>query len=57
MKEDVWLARKIEAWYRSAYATIKEAGGYPEEVLETMPAELIITMARNDIHLVYKGDK
>lgn len=57
MKEEEWLARKIEAWYRSAFATIKEAGGYPEAILEIMPADLIITMARNGIHLVYKGEK
>lgn len=55
MTDDVWLARKIEAWYRSLYSAAWRAGGNPDLMLEAMPTDLIITMARNNIHLVYKG--
>ncbi|MDB4378651.1 hypothetical protein N9Z41_02655 [bacterium] len=56
MSDDAWLARKIEAWYRAAYDAFWKAGGNPDPIVESMPLELIITMARNNIHLVYKGD-
>jgi hypothetical protein len=55
MSDDAWLARKIEAWYRATYNAAWKAGGNPDAILENMPTDLIITMARNDIHFVYKG--
>jgi len=59
MSNDVWLSRKIETWYRAAYKAAWEAGGNPDAILGNMPTDLIITMARNDIHLMYKepGDE
>jgi len=56
MSDDVWLAQKIEAWYRSTYNAAWKARGNPDAILETMPTDLIITLARNNIHLVYKGE-
>ena len=55
MTKDVWLARKIEAWYRSCYNAAWAARGNPDSILESMPSDLIITLARNNIHLVYQG--
>lgn len=55
MKDEVWLAKKIEAWYRAAYDAAYDAGGNPDSILESMTPELIITLARNNIHFVYKG--
>jgi hypothetical protein len=57
MSDEVWLARKIEAWYRAAYMAAWEAGGNPDSILENLPPDLLIIMARNNIHFVYKGDK
>jgi hypothetical protein len=56
MSDDIWLIRKIEAWYRATYAAAWKAGGNPDLILDRMSTDLIIMMARNDIHLVYKGD-
>jgi hypothetical protein len=56
MSDDAWLARKIEAWYRAAYDAVWKAGGYPDSMLDSMPTDLIVNLARNDIHFVYKGD-
>ena len=56
MTDEVWLALKIEAWYRAAYKAVSDAGGYPDAILEKLPQDLIISMARNNIHLVYKGE-
>ena len=57
MTNEVWLARKIEAWYRSAYNAAWKAGGNPDAILGGLSADVIITMARNNIRFVYKGEE
>ena len=55
MTDEVWLARKLEAWYRACYNATWAAGGNPDHILDLMPPELVTIMARNNIHLVYQG--
>ena len=55
MTDDVWLARKIEAWYRSCYNAAWAAGGNLGSILNRMHPDVVITLARNNIHLVYQG--
>ena len=55
MTNEEWLAKKLEAWYRSCYNAAWDAGGNPDTILEGISPEVTITMARNNIHLVYKG--
>ena len=40
-------------WYNRAYKAIGDAGGYPYGVIQSFPNELIETLIRNGIHLVY----
>ena len=55
MTDEAWLARKIEAWYRSCYNAAWAAGGNPDSILNRMHPDVVITLARNNIHLVYQG--
>ena len=54
--DDVVLAQKIASWYRTSYKAVCGARAFPDAILEKMPADLVILMAHNDIHLVYKGE-
>ena len=56
MYDDMWVAKKLESWYRSAYAACVHAGGHPDSILEAMPKDLVILFARNNIHLKYNKE-
>ena len=45
---------KCAAWFKSAYAAITKAGGVPEIVIDSIPADVLDNLIRNDLHLEYK---
>lgn len=49
--------KKIMKWYTQADVQIRKAGGYPEGVLAMFPENLLETLIRNDIYIVYKENK
>jgi hypothetical protein len=48
------LAKKTIVWVATAMGEIHKAGGCPELIIEQIPTNLLVTMIRNDIHLVWK---
>ena len=47
-------AVKCAKWFKSAYAAITKAGGVPEIVIDSIPADVLDNLIRNDLHLEYK---
>ena len=45
---------KCAKWYKSAYSAITKAGGVPEIVIDSIPADVLDNLIRNDLHLEYK---
>ena len=50
-----WLVDKLVKWVLQANAAIRDAGGSPE-LIQVFPQELIETLARNNLMLVYIKD-
>ena len=51
---DKEYAVKCAKWFKSAYAAITKAGGVPEIVIDSIPADVLDNLIRNDLHLEYK---
>jgi|LakMenEpi03Aug12_release.lakeMendotaPanAssembly.Ray.scaffolds.fasta_scaffold44857_2 uncharacterized small protein (DUF1192 family) len=51
---DKEYAVKCAKWFKSAYAAITKAGGVPEYVIDSIPADVLDNLIRNDLHLEYK---
>ncbi len=51
---DKEYAVKCAKWFKSAYSAITKAGGVPEYVIDSIPADVLDNLIRNDLHLEYK---
>lgn len=48
-------AKMYAEWFAVAYQSIESAGGVPTEFISRLPSDVIDSMVRNNLHIIYVG--